>query len=126
VHGQKFRLSSICPQHLLNPNHNLFITLKNTSEFLAVTSKQKNDSETSRAYQEIKTLAKILFPNENRLSIFEKLIQAYQSKGNHVFDAEMVSIRLDNGINHIVTSNKKILTTFLKFNFLKFPENVLQ
>lgn len=65
MHGQKFRLSSICPQHLLNPNHNLFITLKNTSEFLAVTSKQKNDSETSRAYQEIKTLAKILFPNEN-------------------------------------------------------------
>ena len=93
---------------LLNPNHNLFITSKNISEFFAVTSKQKIDSKTSwNSYHEIKTVAKILFPNENSLSIFEKLIQQYQPKGNQVYDIEIVSIVLDNGINKVATFNKK-------------------
>jgi predicted nucleic acid-binding protein len=93
---------------LLNPNHNLFITSKNISEFFAVTSKQKIDSKTSwNSYHEIKTVSKIMFPIEESLSIFEKLIQQYQPKGNQVFDIEIVSIMLDNGIDQIATFNKK-------------------
>lgn len=93
---------------LLNPNHNLFITSKNISEFFAVTSKQKIDFKTSwSSYQEIKSSVKILFPNDNTLSIFENLIQQYRPKGNQIFDLEIVSIMLDNGITETATFNKK-------------------
>ena len=93
---------------LLNPNHNLFITSKNISEFFAVTSKKKIDPNSCLiSFYEIKTVTKILFPTLESLSIFEKLIQQYQPKGNQVFDIEIVSIMLDNGINHIATFNQK-------------------
>ena len=105
---------------LINPNHNLFITSKNISEFFAVTSKQKIDSKTSwHYYQEIKTVAKILFPTEKSLSIFEKLIQQYQSKGNQVFDIEIVSIMLDNNINHIATFNQKDFIGITEIQIIK-------
>ena len=92
----------------LNPNHNLFITSKNISEFFAVTSKSKVSFKSSlNFYEELKINSTILFPTEKSLSIFEKLIQQYQPKGNQVFDIEIVSIMLDNGINHIATFNQK-------------------
>ena len=93
---------------LINPNYNLFITTKNISEFFAVTSKYKIDHQSSlNSFYEIKTNSKILFPSISSLVIFEKLIQQYQPKGNQVFDIEIVSIMLDNGISHIATFNKK-------------------
>lgn len=100
---------------LINPNHNLFITTKNISEFFAVTSKKKIDLQSCLdSFNELKTNTKILFPSEKSLSIFEKLIHQYQPKGNQVFDIEIVSIMLDNGINHIATFNQK--------DFVSLPE----
>ena len=105
---------------LLNPTHNLFITSKNVSEFFAVTSKQKIDSKTSwHSYQEIKTVAKILFPTEKSLSIFEKLIRQCQPKGNQVFDVAIVSIMLDNDINHIATFNQKDFINITEIQIIK-------
>jgi predicted nucleic acid-binding protein len=63
---------------LLNPNHNLFITTKNISEFFAVTSKLKIDlSSCLSFYAEVKSNFTILFPSLTSLLIFEKLVQQY-------------------------------------------------
>lgn len=100
--------SQIAQKILLDSNHNLFITSKNISEFFAVTSKKKVAPEISLdKYFQIKTVSTILFPSEGSLSILENLIRDYQPKGNQVFDHEIVSIMLANGINHIATFNQK-------------------
>ncbi len=106
---------------LINPNHNLFITSKNISEFFAVTSKKRIDPQTCLdSYNDIKTISKILFPTENSLSIFETLIQQYQPKGNQVFDIEIVSIMLENGIDHIATFNQKDFINLTEIKILEF------
>lgn len=93
---------------LNNPLYNIFITSKNISEFFAVSSKQKIDSKVSSDYfKEIKANAKILFPSESSLLIFETLIQQYQPKGNQVYDIEIVSIMMANHIKHVATFNQK-------------------
>ena len=63
---------------LLNPNHKLFITTKNVSEFFAVTSKLKIDlSSCLSFYAEVKSNFTILFPSLTSLLLFEKLVQQY-------------------------------------------------
>lgn len=106
----------------INPNHNLFITTKNISEFFAVTSKKKIDTQSCLdTFNEIKSSSKILFPTEHSLSIFEKLIQQYQPKGNQVFDVEIVSIMLDNEINHIATFNQKDFVDITEVQIFELP-----
>lgn len=93
---------------LTNPNYVLFISTKNASEFFAVTSKKKiSYTKCLSSFNEIKINAKIIFPSENSLIIFERLVKEYQPTGNQVFDIEIVSIMLDNKITHIATFNKK-------------------
>ena len=105
---------------LLNPNYNFFITSKNVSEFFAVTSKLKISYQSSlNFYEELKTNTNILFPTEKSLPIFEKLIKQYQPKGNQVFDVEIVSIMLDNNINHIATFNQKDFIRITEVQIIK-------
>ena len=93
---------------LLNPNHKLFITTKNVSEFFAVTSKLKIDLQSCLDfYLDVKSNSTILFPSSSSLLLFEKLVQQYQPKGNIVFDMEIVSIMLANGLRQIATFNQK-------------------
>jgi len=107
---------------LHNPDYNLFITSKNISEFFAVTSKFKISLQSSLGfYEEFKTSSKILFPTEKSLSIFEKLIQQYQPKGNQVFDVEIVSIMLDNNLNHIATFNQKDFVNITEVYIFDLP-----
>jgi predicted nucleic acid-binding protein len=106
---------------LTNPNYNLFITAKNISEFFAVTSKLKIAHQSCLDFfGEIKINTNIIFPSENSLLIFEKLIQQYQPKGNQVFDIEIVSIMLDNEINHIATFNQKDFINITEIQILEF------
>ena len=85
---------------------NLFITTKNISEFFAVCSKLKLDfSKTLGFYQDLKENVSILKPNNQSLMHFEKLIQKYQPKGNQVYDIEIVSMMLANGLKTIATAN---------------------
>lgn len=91
-----------------NPDFNLFVTTKNISEFFAVCSKLKIPlSSTFNFYSEIKSNSFVLFPTNNSLIIFEELIQKYMPKRNRVYDVEIVSLMLDNGIYFIATHNKK-------------------
>ncbi|RYE28156.1 MAG: hypothetical protein EOP42_17665 [Sphingobacteriaceae bacterium] len=56
---------------------------------------------------DIKTNTTILFSTETSLDYLEKLIQKYQPIGNQVYDIEIVSVMLDNNLQHIATFNKK-------------------
>lgn len=70
-------------------------------------------------YAEVKANFTILFLTTTSLLIFEKLIQQYQPKGNVVFDIEIVSIMLDNGIKQIATFNQKIFISISEVQILK-------
>ncbi|MGH2643995.1 MAG: type II toxin-antitoxin system VapC family toxin [Chitinophagaceae bacterium] len=93
---------------LISSHYNIFITSKNISEFFAVASKQKFDLQNSLDFfKEIRANAKVLFPSEISLLIFETLIQQYQPKGNQVYDIEIVSIMMAHHIKYIATFNHK-------------------
>ncbi len=53
------------------------------------------------------------------LVLFEKLVQQYQSKGNVVFDIEIVSIMLDNGVDQIAPFNKKDFINITEVHILE-------
>ncbi|MBI1937976.1 MAG: type II toxin-antitoxin system VapC family toxin [Ignavibacteriales bacterium] len=94
---------------LLTGNDNaLFTTTKNISEIFAITSKL-NVSRTliNRFYAEVKLNIGILFPSNQSLEIFERLIKKYKPIGNRVYDFEIVSIMLSYDIKQIATFNKK-------------------
>lgn len=86
----------------------LFTTTKNISEIFAITSKL-NVGRTliNRFYAEVKQNIGILFPSNQSLEIFEKLIKKYKPIGNRVYDFEIVSIMLSYDIKQIATFNKK-------------------
>ena len=91
-----------------DPNIDFYISSKNISEYFAVLSKQNQPySKISLFYQDIIRQSTIIFPNKNSLQIFQTLLQKYQPRGNRVFDIEITSIALANGINTIDTINEK-------------------
>ena len=93
---------------LTNDNLTLFTTTKNISEIFAITSKLNvSRTITYSLYSEIKRNIGILFPTNESLSIFEKLIKKYKPVGNIVFDVEIVSIMLSYNISKIATFNVK-------------------
>lgn len=96
-------------EHILsNANITLFTTTKNISELFAITSKLNvNRTLTNNFYSEIKRNVGILFPSNESLFIFEKLIKKYKPVGNIVFDIEIVSVMLSYNISYLATFNTK-------------------
>jgi predicted nucleic acid-binding protein len=96
-------------KNLLNsPDFNFIISTKNISEYFAICSKL--NVPISRAimfYSSLRENCQVIFPGEASLLIFEQLIQKYQPRGNRVFDMEIISIALANGISQIATVNSK-------------------
>ncbi|MBE0639056.1 MAG: type II toxin-antitoxin system VapC family toxin [Bacteroidales bacterium] len=91
---------------LMGEDNNLFVTTKNISEFFAVCSKLNFDlSNTLGFYADIKENFEILKPSENSLQIFESLIRKYNPRGNRVYDIEIVSLMLANGLKTVATAN---------------------
>lgn len=87
---------------------NLYITTKNISEFFAFLTKQGEPfSKIFLFYEDILYNSTTLFPTTQSLDILENLLQKYQPRGNRVFDIEIVSIALANGIHTIATINEK-------------------
>ena len=105
---------------LANPDHKLFITTKNISEFFAVTSKLKIEQKKCLDfYNDVKFNATTLFPTPSSLPLFEKLLHQYQPKGNIVYDLEIVSVMLDNGIDQIATFNQKDFINIAEVQILR-------
>jgi predicted nucleic acid-binding protein len=93
---------------LQNPNLSLHITTKNISEFFSVCTKLNVPQASAfKFYYDLKNNATVLFPDTDSLRLLEVLLEKYNPKGNRVFDMEIVSIMLANGINKIATFNTK-------------------
>jgi predicted nucleic acid-binding protein len=96
---------------LKDPALKFSVTTKNISEYFAVCSKLEIQLTIAMVfYHSLCQNAQVLFPNEASLLLFEQLIQKYNPRGNRVFDLEIVSIALANGISEIVTVNTKDFT----------------
>ena len=99
----------------------LFITSKNISEFFAALTKQGEPfSKIFLFYTDIIYNSTTLFPNQESLDILENLLQKYQPRGNRVFDIEIVSIALANGINTIATINEKDFKAITEISLHQF------
>ncbi len=93
---------------LSNPSFKFHIGTKNITEFFAVLSKMKAPFDKIFIfYSDTVRNSTILFPDTTSLLIFERLMQKYQPRGNRVFDMEIVSIAIANGIQEIHTFNVK-------------------
>jgi predicted nucleic acid-binding protein len=106
---------------LQDTNIELYITSKNISEFFAVLTKQ--DALFSKIllfYEDIIYNSTTLFPNQQSLDILENLLQKYQPRGNRVFDIEIVSIALANGINTVATINEKDFRSISEISLHQF------
>jgi predicted nucleic acid-binding protein len=91
---------------LVGEENNLFVTTKNISEFFAVCSKLNFElSKTLGFYADIKENFVILKPSESSLQIFESLIRKYNPRGNSVYNIEIVSVMLANGLKKVATAN---------------------
>lgn len=89
-----------------NEENKLFVATKNIFEFFAVCSKLNiNIHKTLGFYADIKANCEILKPNDYSLSIFESLIRKYNPRGNRVYDIEIVSLMLTNGLTKVATAN---------------------
>ena len=90
-----------------NNFHNIVLTSKNISEFIVVLTKMNIDYSTINEHLRLlKDNFKLLYPDDKSIESFYKLIDKYKPKGNKVYDIEIVSILLANGVNKIATFNK--------------------
>lgn len=93
---------------LSDPSVDFYATTKNLSEFFAVLFKMGEPfDKVFRFYQDIRQNTTLLYPDHASLALFEDLLKKYQPRGNRVYDMEIVSIALTNGIPEIRTVNVK-------------------
>lgn len=93
---------------LSDASFSLHVSTKNISEFFAVLSKMGEPfDKIFLFYQGIIKNTAILFPEAASLAIFERLLQKYQPRGNRIYDIEIVSVAIANGIREIHTLNIK-------------------
>ncbi|KAA3606971.1 MAG: PIN domain-containing protein [Calditrichaeota bacterium] len=96
---------------LNNSEHSFFISSKNVSEFLAVVTKKiKQPLSVTKALEIIEnflTFSTLIYPNNFSFFFFQVLLRKYNPKGLKIYDFEIASIALSNGINQIATINKK-------------------
>ncbi|MDX2306023.1 MAG: type II toxin-antitoxin system VapC family toxin [Microscillaceae bacterium] len=91
---------------LQNEENLLFLTTKNISEFFAVSSKLGLDlQKVLEFYEDLSLNTTILFPSGASLAIFRVLLEKYQPKGNRIYDLEIVSIMIAQGLKKIATFN---------------------
>jgi len=92
---------------IINKN-NCFITSKNITEFINVLSKNKNIeySFIEKKFLSLYNNFRILYINKDSIELFKELVIKYKPIGNKIFDIEIVSIMLSNGIDTIATINK--------------------
>ncbi len=99
-------------RNLLNNSENsFFISSKNVSEFLAVVTKKIDEPiSTIKALEIIEnflSFSTLIYPNNFSFFFFQTLLRKYNPKGLRIYDFEIASIALSNGINQIATMNTK-------------------
>ncbi|NPA36838.1 MAG: type II toxin-antitoxin system VapC family toxin [Chlorobi bacterium] len=102
-----------------NLDNRLFVSIKNISEFISVSSKIGiSQKQVIDFISEVIHFCTILYGNDTSLAKFLQLIEKYKVKGNRVYDIEIVSIMLTNNINTIATFNTKDFKEITEINIL--------
>ena len=106
---KKSKYHTISINILENKKYELFVSTKNIAEILAVSSKIKIDKTLVLNFIDniIFKVSNLIYPNKESFNQFLKIIKNYNIKGNQVYDMEIASIMLVNGINTIATFNHK-------------------
>ncbi len=88
-----------------------YISSKNISEFLSVTTRETIYSlsieEVLESLDFFISNFTILYPSIHSLEIFRKLLLKYKPVGNRIHDIEIISIALSNDIKEIASYNEK-------------------
>ncbi|MBC8042628.1 MAG: PIN domain-containing protein [Rhizobacter sp.] len=98
---------------LLNdPNHDLFTTSKNISEFIAVATRNSGKGglewtveEAINSLEELLQELIVLYPSPDTTARFRNLLLKYKPTNNDVHDYEIAAIALENRIVEIATHN---------------------
>jgi len=107
---------------LSSPTSSFLITTKVLSEYFAVGSKMGlSASVLKKQLEVIQSASTLLYPSMKSTKVFLSLIEKYQPKGNQVYDLEIVSVMLANGIDTIFTFNKKDFTKIEEIQILEHP-----
>jgi predicted nucleic acid-binding protein len=96
---------------LENPEHSLFTTSKNLSEFLVVLTRGvaapvSIEDALLLLLEDLMADFTVLYPNASSQRVLARLLRKYRPKGLKIHDFEIMSIVLDNGIRRIATVNK--------------------
>ncbi len=84
----------------------LFTTTKNITECVAVMTKLDYPKvHIEQLLEDISNNIIVLYPSAASLQIFESLFKKHAPRGNRVFDLEVASIMLSNGVASIATIN---------------------
>ena len=118
---KKSKYHTISINILENKKYELFVSTKNIAEILAVSSKIKIDKNLVLNFIDniIFKVSNLIYPNKESFNQFLKIIKTYNIKGNQVYDMEIASIMLANGINTIATFNHKDFREINEIEILK-------
>lgn len=93
-----------------NPEHSLFTTSKNLSEFLVVLTRgvaaPVSVEDALLLLEDLMADFTVLYPNASSQRVLARLLRKYRPKGLKIHDFEIMSIALDNSIRRIATVNK--------------------
>jgi len=103
--------SELVKNFLAAQEYDYYTTSKNISEFLAVVTripkKAISIENALESLEELENIIEIIYPTNESMIIFKKLLNKYQVTGIKIYDVEVVSIALSNHINKIYTYNEK-------------------
>ncbi len=106
---------------LTSKKYKHYISTKNIAELFAVCLKKEIHKEKIISYlhDTILNTCILIYPNKQSFYQFINLMSKYNVKGNRVYDIEIVSIMLANGIDTIATFNNKDFININEIQILK-------
>lgn len=104
-----------------SPQFRLFTTTKNITECVAVMTKLDcPKAHIEQLLEDISNNIIVLYPTSASLQIFETLFKKYAPRGNRVFDLEVASVMLANGVDSIATINSADFSYLPEIRLLHF------
>lgn len=101
----------------------LVTTSKNLLEFLSVVTRVSaynlNTALALEILDDILQSIDIIYPNQESLAIFLKLMENYEPRGLKVHDLEIISIGLSADIHQVATFNEKDFRDISEINLLE-------
>jgi len=96
---------------ILDSDDELFTSSKNLTEFLVVVTRGRTGSlsieDALAVLEDFSSIFTILYPSSATYEVFKDLLRRYSPTGLKIHDIEIASTAISNGINRLVTFNKK-------------------